>query len=104
MSYDTPADTLTKTDTQDVPAPGDVILHPVLSHVTDQTREQALVVVGSKTVRATSDPEDERTVVRVHAVPIGWADEMYAVPSTHPVPVVAGGQYADLAPGQYRRP
>lgn len=102
MTYDAPTDT-TKTDTT-VPAPGDVVLLPVLSHVTNQTRDQVLVAVGSKTVQMTEDPEDDRTVTRLHAVPIGWADEMYAVPSTHPVPVVTGAQYADLAPGQYRRP
>lgn len=103
MAYDTldkaPADTAA-----DVPAAGDVILHPVLSHVTNEERDQVLVVLGSKVVPLNDDPSDSRTITRVHAYPIGWKDEMYAVPATHPVPVVSAGQYADLVEGQYRRP
>lgn len=101
--------TTTKKDPQPtedtVPQPGDVIIHTTRNVARHAEEDQALVVIGSDEVRVTlDDPNDERREVHLHAVPIGWVKDLYAVPKTHPVPVVAPGGYAELRPGAYRRP
>jgi hypothetical protein len=91
-------------DDEEVPAPGEVIEHDWHDHAADTTRTQLLVVVGHKKVRLVpDDPEDRRTQTRVHAVPLGWADEFAHVPDTLPVPLVRTGQHAEFGPGHYRR-
>lgn len=83
-------------------SPGDVVLHDVFDHALQRTRTQALVVLGSKTVRASDDPDDTRRVTKVHAVPLGWVDELVSVPKTYPVPLVGAGGYAELSQADYR--
>jgi hypothetical protein len=83
---------------------GDVVLHDVTDHATGTVRTQALVVIGSKSIRVNpDDPDDTRRTTKVHAVPLGWTDQLAAVPKTYPVPLVAAGQFAELSQADYRR-
>ena len=82
----------------------DVVLHDVTDHATGTVRTQALVVVGSKSVRVVpDDPDDTRRSTKVYAVPLGYVDELVSVPKTVPVPLVAAGQHAELSQADYRR-
>ena len=84
-------------------SPGDVVLHDVFDHAVQRTRTQALVVIGTTTVRVVpDDPDDTRRVTKVHAVPLGWVDELAAVPKTYPVPLVGANAYAELSQADYR--
>lgn len=83
---------------------GDVVLHDVTDHATGTQRTQALVVIGQKSIRVNpADPDDNRRTTKVFAVPLGWTDELLSVPATHPVPLVAAGQHAELSQADFRR-
>lgn len=85
-------------------SPGDVVLHDVDVSYGEGTRTQALLVIGSKSVRVNpDDPDDTRRATKVHAVPIGWVDELHELPKTLPVPVVKAKQFAELSQASYRR-
>lgn len=87
------------------PRPGDVVIHATRNVARHADEDQALVVIGSSSVRMVpDDPNDERREVHLHAVPIGWVKDLYQVPKTSPIPAVAAGGYAELRPGAYRLP
>lgn len=91
----------------DLPTPGDVVVH-VTSDVrtAGATREQLLVVIGHGEKYEYRDPKTQQTTehVRLHAVPVGWADDYDTVPDTLPVPLVKRGEHAALHHTEWRRP
>jgi hypothetical protein len=104
---DEPDQDAVKTQVKDphLPEVGEVILHETFDHAGHRRRDQALVVVGHGDEYEHEDPKThERSKRRrVHAVPIGWADEYDSLPDRHPVAAVKRGEHASLHHTEWRR-